>query len=102
LDGGTAYTGAIITRYYDPLLVKVTASGGTPEEAIARMDRALRELRIRGVAPNLTFLEAIIGHPKFRDNSYTTRFIDETPELFSQVKRQDRATKLLTYLADVT
>lgn len=102
LDGGTAYTGAFITRYYDPLLVKVTASGGTPQEAISRMDRALREFRIRGVATNLTFLEAIIGHPKFRDNSYTTRFIDTTPELFEQVKRQDRATKLLTYLADVT
>ncbi|WP_165216880.1 pyruvate carboxylase [Affinirhizobium pseudoryzae] len=102
LDGGTAYTGAIITRYYDPLLVKVTASGGTPQEAISRMDRALREFRIRGVATNLTFLEAIIGHPSFRDNSYTTRFIDTTPELFQQVKRQDRATKLLTYLADVT
>ncbi len=66
------------------------------------MDRALREFRIRGVATNLTFLEAIIGHPNFRDNSYTTRFIDTTPELFQQVKRQDRATKLLTYLADVT
>ncbi|WP_377297268.1 pyruvate carboxylase [Rhizobium sp. SGZ-381] len=102
LDGGTAYTGAIITRYYDPLLVKVTASGGTPQEAISRMDRALREFRIRGVATNLTFLEAIIGHPSFRDNTYTTRFIDTTPELFQQVKRQDRATKLLTYLADVT
>ncbi|MCC7251122.1 pyruvate carboxylase [Hyphomicrobium sp.] len=102
LDGGTAYSGAIITRYYDPLLVKVTASGATPEEAISRMDRALREFRIRGVATNLTFLEAVIGHPRFRDNSYTTRFIDTTPELFSQVKRQDRATKLLTYLADVT
>ena len=102
LDGGTAYSGAIITRYYDPLLVKVTASGGSPEEAIARMDRALREFRIRGVATNLTFLEAIIGHEKFRNNSYTTRFIDTTPELFTQVKRQDRATKLLNYLADVT
>lgn len=102
LDGGTAYSGAIITRYYDPLLVKVTASGSTPQEAISRMDRALREFRIRGVATNLTFLEAIIGHPSFRDNSYTTRFIDTTPELFQQVKRQDRATKLLTYLADVT
>ncbi|WP_454858590.1 pyruvate carboxylase [Rhizobium binxianense] len=102
LDGGTAYSGAVITRYYDPLLVKVTASGGTPQEAISRMDRALREFRIRGVATNLTFLEAIIGHPKFRNNSYTTRFIDTTPELFQQVKRQDRATKLLTYLADVT
>ncbi|MCV3734856.1 pyruvate carboxylase [Rhizobium sp. TRM96647] len=102
LDGGTAYSGAVITRYYDPLLEKVTAWAPTPEEAIQRMDRALREFRIRGVATNLTFLEAIIGHPKFRDNSYTTRFIDSTPELFAQVKRQDRATKLLTYLADVS
>jgi pyruvate carboxylase len=102
LDGGTSYSGAIITRFYDPLLVKVTAWAPKPEEAISRMDRALREFRIRGVATNLTFLEAIIGHPKFRDNSYTTRFIDTTPELFEQVKRQDRATKLLTYLADVT
>lgn len=102
LDGGTSYTGAIITRYYDPLLVKVTAWAPNPQEAIARMYRALREFRIRGVATNLTFLEAIITHEKFRDNSYTTRFIDSTPELFQQVKRQDRATKLLTYLADVT
>ena len=102
LDGGTAYSGAVITRYYDPLLEKVTAWAPTADEAIHRMERALREFRIRGVATNLTFLEAIIGHPKFRDNSYTTRFIDTTPELFAQVRRQDRATKLLTYLADVT
>ena len=63
LDGGTAYSGAVITRFYDPLLEKVTAWAPTPEEAIARMDRALREFRIRGVATNLTFLEAIITHP---------------------------------------
>jgi pyruvate carboxylase len=102
LDGGTAYSGAVITRYYDPLLEKVTTWAPTAREAIARMHRALREFRIRGVATNLTFLEAIITHPKFRANDYTTRFIDETPELFTQVKRQDRATKLLNYLADVT
>ncbi|MEO1200536.1 MAG: pyruvate carboxylase, partial [Pseudomonadota bacterium] len=102
LDGGTAYSGAVITRYYDPLLEKVTAWAPTPEEAIQRMDRALREFRIRGVATNLTFLEAIIGHPDFVANNYTTKFIDATPELFEAVKRQDRATKLLTYLADVT
>ncbi|RFC67712.1 MULTISPECIES: pyruvate carboxylase [Mesorhizobium] len=102
LDGGTAYSGAVITRFYDPLLEKVTAWAPTSEEAIARMNRALREFRIRGVATNLTFLEAIIAHPSFHDNSYTTRFIDTTPELFTQVKRQDRATKLLNYLADVT
>ncbi|TGQ09960.1 MULTISPECIES: pyruvate carboxylase [unclassified Mesorhizobium] len=102
LDGGTAYSGAVITRFYDPLLEKVTAWAPTPGEAISRMNRALREFRIRGVATNLTFLEAIINHPRFADNSYTTKFIDTTPELFEQVKRQDRATKLLTYLADVS
>ncbi len=102
LDGGTAYSGAVITRFYDPLLEKVTAWAPTSQETIARMDRALREFRIRGVATNLTFLEAIISHPKFRDNSYTTRFIDTTPELFAQVKRKDRATKIMNYLADVT
>ena len=102
LDGGTAYSGAVITRFYDPLLEKVTAWAPTPQEAIRRMDRALREFRIRGVATNLTFLEAIIGHESFKNNSYTTKFIDTTPELFQEVRRQDRATKLLTYLADVT
>ena len=102
LDGGTAYSGAVITRFYDPLLEKVTAWAPTPEETIRRMDRALREFRIRGVATNLTFLENIITHPKFGDNSYTTKFIDNTPELFDEVQRRDRATRLLTYLADVT
>ncbi|MBX3532214.1 MAG: pyruvate carboxylase, partial [Rhizobiaceae bacterium] len=92
----------VITRYYDPLLEKVTAWAPSAEEARLRMDRALREFRIRGVATNLTFLEAIINHAKFKDNSYTTRFIDTTPELFTSVKRQDRATKLLNYLADVS
>jgi len=102
LDGGTAYSGAVITRFYDPLLEKVTAWAPTPEEVISRMDRALREFRIRGVTTNLTFLENIISHPKFLDNSYTTQFIDNTQDLFAQVKRKDRATKLLHYIADVS
>jgi pyruvate carboxylase len=102
VDGGTAYSGAVVTRYYDPLLEKVTAWAQSPAEAIARMDRALREYRIRGVATNLTFLEAVLNHPKFRANDYNTRFIDETPELFAVPKRRDRATRLLTYIADVT
>ncbi len=102
LDGGTAYSGALITRFYDPLLEKVTAWAPSPQEAIARMDRALREFRIRGVATNLAFLENVIAHQEFRDASYTTRFIDETPALTSAVKRRDRATKLLNYIADVT
>jgi pyruvate carboxylase len=102
LDGGTAYSGAVINRFYDPLLEKVTAWAPTSGEVIKRMDRALREFRIRGVATNLTFLENVIGHPDFLDNSYTTQFIDTTPALFEQVKRKDRATKLLQYIADVS
>jgi pyruvate carboxylase len=102
LDGGTAYAGGVITRYYDSLLVKVTAWAPTPEESIARMDRALREFRIRGVSTNIAFVENLLKHPTFLDNSYTTKFIDTTEELFNFRKRRDRATKILTYIADIT
>ncbi len=102
LDGGTAYSGAVITRFYDSLLEKVTAWAPRPEEAIARMDRALREFRIRGVATNIAFVENLLKHPSFLDMSYTTRFIDTTPELFVFPKRRDRATKLLTYVSEIT
>ncbi|WP_245334736.1 pyruvate carboxylase [Bradyrhizobium mercantei] len=102
VDGGTAYSGAVVTRFYDPLLEKVTAWAPTPDEVIDRMARALTEYRIRGVATNLPFLHNVITHPQFRNNSYTTRFIDETPALFDFSQRQDRATKLLKWIADVT
>jgi pyruvate carboxylase len=102
LDGGTAYSGAVITRYYDSLLEKVTARAATQPAAVRRMDRALREFRIRGVATNLAFLENVINHPAFLKNEVTTRFIDQTPALFHFPKRRDRATKLLRFIADVT
>jgi pyruvate carboxylase len=100
LDAGTAYTGAIITRSYDSLLVKVTAWAPTPEETIARMHRALWEFRIRGVVTNLRFLDQVITHPRFARGEYTTRFIDETPELFRWPPKRDRATRILTYIGD--
>ena len=102
LDGGTAYSGGVITRYYDSLLTKVTAHAQTPEAAIARMDRALREFRIRGVSTNINFVENLLKHPTFLNNEYTTTFIDETPALFNFSKRRDRGTKVLTYIADIT
>jgi pyruvate carboxylase len=101
LDGGTAYSGAVITPYYDSLLVKVTAWGHTPDEAARRMDRALREFRVRGLSSNLLFLENVVAHPLFRSGECTTRFIDETPELFKFHKRRDRATRLLKFVGDV-
>lgn len=102
LDGGTAYSGGVITRYYDSLLVKVTAWAPTPQKAINRMDRALREFRIRGVSTNIAFVENLLKHPTFLSDQYTTKFIDETPDLFSFEKRRDRGTKVLTYIADIT
>jgi pyruvate carboxylase len=100
LDAGTAYAGAIITRSYDSLLVKVTAWSPTPEETIARMHRALWEFRIRGVVTNLRFLDQLITHPRFARGDYTTRFIEETPELFSWPRKRDRATRILAYIGE--
>lgn len=102
LDGGTAYSGAVITRYYDSLLVKVTAWAQTPEQSIARMKRALSEFRIRGVSTNIAFVENLLRHPTFLANECTTKFIDTTPDLFLFKKRRDRATKILIYIADIT
>ncbi|NKF23969.1 pyruvate carboxylase [Solimonas marina] len=101
LDGGTAYGGAVVTPYYDSLLVKVTAWAPTTGDAIARMDRALREFRIRGLSTNLAFLENVINHELFKSGECTTRFIDSTPELFVFTPRRDRATKLLRFVGDV-
>ena len=80
----------------------MTARAPTPEGAIARMDRALREFRIRGVSTNIAFVENLLKHPTFLSNEYTTKFIDDTPALFDFKKRRDRATKILTYVADIT
>lgn len=102
VDGGTAYSGAVVTRHYDPLLEKVTCWAPTPNEVVARMNRALREYRIRGVTTNLAFLENVLVHPDFVANRYTTKFIDETPGLLNLGKRRDRATRLLSYIADVS
>src|ERR1700688_2454861 len=101
LDGGTAYAGAILAAYYDSLLVKVTAWGANLPEACQRMDRALREFRIRGVKTNIPFVENVVNHPKFRAGDVTTSFLDDSPELFRFRTRGDRATKLLSYLGDV-
>ncbi len=101
LDGGTAYAGALLAAYYDSLLVKVTAWGLNLPEACQRMDRALREFRIRGVKTNIPFLENVVNHSRFRSGEVTTAFLDESPELFRIATRGDRATKLLSYLGDV-
>jgi pyruvate carboxylase len=101
LDGGMGDTGSVITPFYDSLLVKVTASGRTFEVALDRMDRALREFRIRGVKTNIPFLENLVANETFRSGQATTTLIDTTPELLQFKPRRDRATKLLNFLGDV-
>ncbi|MDP6172589.1 MAG: biotin carboxylase N-terminal domain-containing protein, partial [Rhodospirillales bacterium] len=101
LDAGTAFAGALITQFYDSLLVKVTTWAPEAHVAASRMDRALREFRIRGVTTNLNFLETVINHPKFLKADYTTDFIDTTPELLNFRARRDRATRLLNFIANV-
>jgi pyruvate carboxylase len=102
VDSGTAYTGAVVTPYYDSLLAKVTVRGMSSDEANNRMVRALKEFRIRGVSNNLAFLENVITHPLFTSGQCTTRFIDTTPELFELAPKQDRATRLLEFLGNIT
>jgi pyruvate carboxylase len=102
LDGGMGYGGAVITPFYDSLLVKLTVSGPTFDAALQRMDRALREFRIRGVKTNIPFLENVIHNDTFKRGQASTTLIDTTPELFKLKPKRDRATKLLTYIADVT
>ncbi|MBL9166966.1 MAG: pyruvate carboxylase [Verrucomicrobiales bacterium] len=101
LDGGMGYAGAVITPFYDSLLVKITASGQNFSIALQRMDRALREFRIRGVKTNIPFLENLIANDTFREGRATTTLIDNTPGLFTFKPRRDRATKLLNFLGDV-
>ncbi|HYA18471.1 MAG TPA: pyruvate carboxylase [Bryobacteraceae bacterium] len=100
LDGGSAYSGANITPFYDSLLVKISTWGREFNQACNRMDRALREFRVRGVKTNIPFLENVVANEKFRGGNITTRFIDETPELLTFLKKKDRATRLLTYLGE--
>ncbi len=102
LDAGAGDAGAVITPYYDSMLVKLTAFGPRFDIALQRMNRALREFRIRGVKTNIPYLENVVLDETFRTGQATTRLIDTRPELFNFVPRRDRATKLLTYLSDIT
>ena len=102
LDGGSTTTGAIITPFYDSLLVKISTYARRFKDAALRMERALQEFRIRGVKTNIPFLLNVVTHPTFLEGQCTTRFIDQSPELFQFAQRQDRASKLLTYAAEIT
>lgn len=102
LDGGNGFAGAVITPYYDSMLVKCTCHGSTYEIARRKVLRALVEFRIRGVKTNMPFLLSLLNHPTFIDGNCWTTFIDDTPQLFDLIGSANRAQKLLAYLGDLT
>ena len=102
LDAGNGFQGAVISPYYDSLLVKVSTWGKTFKEAASKMDRNLQEFRIRGIKTNIPFLENVVKHHNFITGNFNTSFIDSTPELFLFPTRKDRGTKLLNYIGNVT
>ncbi|GER68422.1 pyruvate carboxylase [Weizmannia acidilactici] len=102
LDAGNAFQGAVITPYYDSLLVKLSTWGFTFDQAAAKMVRNLQEFRIRGIKTNIAFLENVVKHPHFISGRYDTSFIDSTPELFEFKATKDRGTKMLTYIGNIT
>ncbi len=101
LDGASAAAGSIITPYYDSLLVKVTTWAQTTEDCIRRMDRSLREFRIRGVKTNLVFLESLINNNDFKSGNYNTNFVDTNKELYNFKPKKDRASKIISYLGNI-
>ncbi len=102
LDGGTTYAGAEISPHFDSMLAKLTCRGRTFESAVQKARRALLEFRIRGVSTNVAFLQAVLADPDFAAGGVTTSFIEDHPQLLKAQVGGDRASRLLTYLADVT
>ncbi|MGL4819224.1 MAG: pyruvate carboxylase, partial [Bacilli bacterium] len=102
LDTGNSFQGAVITPFYDSLLVKLSTQALTFEQAARKMHRNLREFRIRGIKTNIPFLENVVSHPNFLTGNFNTSFIDSSPELFVFPKSRDRGTKMLNYIGTVT
>ncbi|MCD5002440.1 pyruvate carboxylase [Enterococcus saccharolyticus] len=102
LDVGNAYAGAVVTPYFDSLLVKVCTHGSTFQQAIEKMERCLKEFRVRGVETNIPFMRNVIRHPQFRSGDAKTIFIDTTPELFKFPRTRDRGNKTMKYIGEIT
>lgn len=102
LDAASAFVGATITPYYDSMLVKLTSWGSSFNEAVSKMNRALDEFKIRGVATNISFLKNIISHPTFKKGDCRTTFFEKNPEVFRIESDLDSTTKILNFIGDTT
>ena len=102
LDVGNAYAGAVVTPYFDSLLVKVCTHGATFQAAVQKMQRCLKEFRIRGVKTNIPFMQNVIHNEVFQSGNAKTTFIDNTPSLFEFSSTRDRGNKTMKYIGEIT
>ncbi len=101
LDDGPGFPGAKITPHYDSLLVKITAKARTRREAAAKLIRSLNEFRVRGVKTNKSFLLNVLENEQFLDGVVDTGFIAQNPDLLAPLHEQDRAQKVLKFIANI-
>jgi acetyl-CoA carboxylase, biotin carboxylase subunit len=71
------FEGYRIPPYYDSLIAKVIAWGQNRDEAIARMRRALSEMRIEGVHTTIPFHTRLLDDARFRAGDIHTRFVED-------------------------
>ena len=75
--------GSEVSMFYDPMIAKLVTYGEDRKTAIANMSHALDAYYIRGVSHNISFLNALISHPRFIEGRLTTNFIaEEFPDGF--------------------
>lgn len=102
LDAGNGFQGSVVSPFFDSLLVKVCVQGMTFADAVQKMERSLKEFRIRGVKTNIPFMQNVISHPTFLSGNAKTTFIDTSPELFTFSKTRDRGNKTMKYIGNIT
>lgn len=100
LDGGNGFAGAVISPYYDSLLVKVITHGRTWKDTIKKATRSLRELKIGGVKTNIGFLMNVLNSEEFEKGICDTGFIAENPSLFEITTKPDKEMRLMKFIGN--
>lgn len=100
LDGGNGFKGAVISPYYDSLLVKTTAYSRTFEDAVRKSIRSIKELKITGVKTNIDFLINVLNNETFKDGKCDTGFISDNPQLFDIKPASDEEFRVLKMLGE--
>jgi acetyl-CoA carboxylase biotin carboxylase subunit len=80
IDSAVA-SGSTVSRHYDPMIAKLTVWGPDRPAALRRMREALRETVCLGIETNLAFHLRVLSEPDFLRGEFSTRYIDQHPDL---------------------